>query len=1228
LLRLQWVKPKYLVIILSSLFLLASNTVMGQISAPAIECINNITSFSFAPPSGLGISTARWSFGDGSTSNSNAPKYIYKKTGKFKVIVEATLSNSNVVTDSAVIEIAGLPLATFSYLGKSDTCFNRNNVCLTDLSKPSKNGQTITQRLIVWGDGAFNSSVSPGYGDMVCHKYATPDKYLLKMEVTDIYGCKNTYSSYVEVLAQTTAAFKTDLKFSNCTTKQLCISNTSKGLNTSSATYQWLSGSFPKDTNPWITSRKCVDFKSNKSDRITLIVKDANGCIDSASAPFFVFVDSMPQYLSLTDSVFCFSASLTNTAFVNAVQSDRLFWELDNQLISNEYSNLYQFNAKDKGLMPGVHTISLTIVRGTCTKTFKRKFVINGPVAGMKILDNNQCFTNRPVSFIDDSKYSNRKSSIYLWTLEDALAPSCIIHEARNINKGKNCTFSRDWYMQHQYDTSQSVQRVKLWVKDTVNGCEDSIIESVRLKVCSPIITQSRMNYCEGALFTKSPSALDPKFITLDSGKTWKKFPVILPRGLSGKIDVGFIFETVLPEWAEKTKADTIKVRRDTLRIYDTIYKKEFLDIHSFKQDSLTFKFYGKCSPYRLSVHFEKGMFYAGEKLEINWNDGSVYLKVFTETTHIDSIMHTYRNNGFNKLIVVRMNNSNQCEVVKTYLKQTGKLISTNNIPRYFCSLDTTLCFEAKVFDIEKKTFWNNTQLDKGSSWNFSGDSNPVQAGKTCRIFPEKGIHYYRLIIADQLNNCSDTLNDSFFVQDLQAGIKNTSRQIFCSELKQFFDSSYMLWHRQDSIIDYVWDFGTGTFSNPQKDPFKSLNTSAEYLPVTHAVKTLKGCVDTIRFDLKIIGSHPYFKITDTIACDSLNTHFLNLSRSCVGYIWEFGDSARTSFATDKKENAGFNYTKPGRYYIHLYGYDSIYNPATNAVYFCNNIFPDPIYQKDSIRSVVVIPSLKTGILSPDTVCIGSEVKLRSLSDTNYQVDKWLTGDDSMYSTLPGKTITHRYVKPGNFWVRLWPSYNTAGYNQCSDSAQKNILVIGVKADFDFDPNSKSGIFKFNNRSAPFDALLNWDFGQPSSGANNYSSEQNPFHNYGLDTGEYTVCLRASLPFGCADTVCKPLMNHHKPGLLVFNVFTPGNDDGKNDQYDIIIENEEYYHLRIYDRWGVLVFEGNEDDDNTGTGNWNGRVMNKGNLCPPGTYYYLFDYRLKTTPEKTETINGVVTLIR
>jgi gliding motility-associated-like protein len=1199
----------------------------GQINAPPIECINNITSISYTPSSGLTLSAASWTFGDGSSSNSASPKYLYKSIGYFTIKIQATFTNNSTATDSVRIQIVGLPKPAFTMLSKSDSCSANNLICYKDFSNPAISGQNIIKRLMVWGDGDFTTSTNPQQGDEVCHHYNAPDKYLVKIELTDIYGCKNSASRNIVILEQTDALFDVNQSFKDCQTRQVCLSNTSKGPYAATASYRWIVNNGTPDTNPYFSSPKCKDYKATVTESTVLHVMDKNGCRDSIKILYKVLMDSLPTVMTFQDTLSCFNSVKLLKAAFQSVQNDQVIWKIDNLVNLSTGYNIFQFNAKTFSVYPGIHTIYAMIVRGSCTATLSHKFRINGPIAGIMILDNNQCHTKRPVYFVDNSKFVT-PNTIYRWTMTDQYSSNCTTSMAQNMNKCKNCIYSLDKNTMHTYSSATSINPVKLWVKDTVTGCSDSTTDNVNLNNCSPLRNLTQIDYCEGELFTRDRNPNDPKYVSFDSGRTWLDFPHKLEKNMKGTFDVGFIFHTRQASWGESIGCDSIKIHNDSISYFDTIIKKDFLNIHAYKKDSISFKVYGNCKPLKLSVHFANGLFLPGESLRIEWDDGGPqYLKTFQDSTRVDSVMHLFNDNYIDVLIKLTMTSKGKCETNNYFVKKSGKKISANLQNAYICNSDKPIKFAPVIYDMENSRYWSNSEASGSVSWIFEDTAGVFNQAFPTRYFPVKGLKNYQIIVNDP-SGCSDTAAGSVFLQDLQANVKNTSLEVFCTELKQFFDSSSFLHFENESIISYVWDFGSGTFTNPQKDPFKSLNTSAEFIPVTHAVKTLKGCVDTFRFNLKVRGSHPNFSIKDTIGCDSFTAVFFNRSKDCKGYIWEFGDAAQTSYATDQKENAGFHYPKPGRYNVRLVGYDTVYNPATKATYYCSNVFPDTAFHRDSIRSVLVMPVRKTGISGPDTICYGSELTLRSESDTNYSYYIWRFANDTGKILPLRDSLTLKGVSAGSYRFKLYPRYKVAAYNMCRDSASKTVTVLGIKADFDIDPISESPIFYFHNRSNPVNALLYWDFDQPLSGSSNHSGAPDPSHNYGIDTGNYHVCLRAALPFGCADTVCKDIFNDYAPELLLFNVFTPGNADEKNDLYDVFIEGENYYRLSIYNRWGVLVYEGNEDRDNTVEGNWNGKVMNTGKDCAPGTYYYILEYKMKIDPETMKSVNGTITLIR
>ncbi|MDR7370493.1 gliding motility-associated C-terminal domain-containing protein [Flavobacterium aquidurense] len=77
--------------------------------------------------------------------------------------------------------------------------------------------------------------------------------------------------------------------------------------------------------------------------------------------------------------------------------------------------------------------------------------------------------------------------------------------------------------------------------------------------------------------------------------------------------------------------------------------------------------------------------------------------------------------------------------------------------------------------------------------------------------------------------------------------------------------------------------------------------------------------------------------------------------------------------------------------------------------------------------------------------------------------------------------------------------------------------------------------------------------------------------------------------------------------LTVYNEFTP-NNDGQNDLFRIdCIESYPNNELKVYNRWGALVYSKQHyENDWNGTANVSG-VINKGDMLPTGTYFYVID---------------------
>ena len=132
---------------------------------------------------------------------------------------------------------------------------------------------------------------------------------------------------------------------------------------------------------------------------------------------------------------------------------------------------------------------------------------------------------------------------------------------------------------------------------------------------------------------------------------------------------------------------------------------------------------------------------------------------------------------------------------------------------------------------------------------------------------------------------------------------------------------------------------------------------------------------------------------------------------------------------------------------------------------------------------------------------------------------------------------------------------------------------------------------------------INWNFGDPTSGANNVSTSLNPSHQFS-EIGTYQItaivefdCYTETVTqnitvVDCSDTII-PILTFEFP-----NIFTP-NNDGINDLFNIdnLPQNTE---VIILNRWGNLVYSSANYQNN-----WDGKNT-LGNELVDGVYTYKF----------------------
>jgi gliding motility-associated-like protein len=164
---------------------------------------------------------------------------------------------------------------------------------------------------------------------------------------------------------------------------------------------------------------------------------------------------------------------------------------------------------------------------------------------------------------------------------------------------------------------------------------------------------------------------------------------------------------------------------------------------------------------------------------------------------------------------------------------------------------------------------------------------------------------------------------------------------------------------------------------------------------------------------------------------------------------------------------------------------------------------------------------------------------------------------------------------------------------------------------------SPSELVSFNNGTQGASSYV-WQYGDGNS-----SNQPEGTHTYTNTTGGYFVTLIASSPSGCTDSLTQ-FIGYQEPLIYyVPNTFTPDQDQF-NQQWKPIFTSgfDPYdYHLRIFNRWGELIWESFNDE----TG-WDG-VYGTDFQAQEGIYTWEITFATKTKNEKQQ-LTGTLNLLR
>lgn len=180
---------------------------------------------------------------------------------------------------------------------------------------------------------------------------------------------------------------------------------------------------------------------------------------------------------------------------------------------------------------------------------------------------------------------------------------------------------------------------------------------------------------------------------------------------------------------------------------------------------------------------------------------------------------------------------------------------------------------------------------------------------------------------------------------------------------------------------------------------------------------------------------------------------------------------------------------------------------------------------------------------------------------------------------------------------------------------QIDILTLPISAfTAEFTPSCESIYAEFQNNSENSETFY-WTFGD---GGN--STEFEPNHSYPPGAGSVVTLIAYNNDGLCVDSLIIDYtgqwFGNDSIDIQYSNVFTP-NFDGINDCFKPGFDGRfsECYDLKVFNRWGALIFESTGGQNHC----WDGHTKG-GKRCDEGTYYYI-------TSLKGYEKHGYVTLI-
>lgn len=229
------------------------------------------------------------------------------------------------------------------------------------------------------------------------------------------------------------------------------------------------------------------------------------------------------------------------------------------------------------------------------------------------------------------------------------------------------------------------------------------------------------------------------------------------------------------------------------------------------------------------------------------------------------------------------------------------------------------------------------------------------------------------------------------------------------------------------------------------------------------------------------------------------------------------------------------------------------------------------------------------GLRSQGCVPLCASYRFEKQNQQTAVVSLWEIGGLSF-----GDQFTHCFTTAGSFVI------NGTLSDTLSGCVKKITYLIDVearpKADFVYRPDNPvtdlDEVTFINTSTGDNQFLWSWSFNTIGGAALRNSSGKMVTNRF-YQAGTHLAALVVRNTQGCVDTVIKTIVVSDRFTLFVPNTFTP-NGDLLNDVFLPVARGLNTYSLKIFNRWGALIFESN-DPAQGWDGNYHGEAAQDGN---------------------------------